>query len=43
MKKITLEKVKLALENMEPLMEVEEEVAAKSQKPLEKMLELAAK
>lgn len=43
MKKITLEKVKLALENMEPLMEVEAEVAAKSQKPLEKMLELAAK
>lgn len=43
MKKITLEKVKLALETLEPEMTVEDRTAEASCKPLERMLELAAK
>ncbi len=43
MKKITLEKVKNALETLQPEMIVDPEIAEKSCKPLEKMLELAAK
>lgn len=43
MKKITLDKVKTALETMEPEMTVPEEIAEKAKKPLEKMLELAGK
>ena len=43
MKKISLEKVKSALETMQPEMIVPEEIAQKAKKPLEKMLELAAK
>ncbi len=41
MKKITLEKVKRALETMEQEMEVDGEMADKSCRPLERMLELA--
>ena len=43
MKKITLEKVKNALETLQPEMIVDPEIAEESCKPLEKMLELAAK
>jgi quinolinate synthase len=43
MKKITLEKVKNALETLEPEMIVDEQIAKQSCKPLERMLELAAK
>ncbi len=41
MKRITLEKVKLALEDMEPEMNLEEELRVKANKPLVRMLELA--
>jgi quinolinate synthase len=43
MKKITLEKVKNALETLEPEVIVESQVAEASRKPLERMLELAAR
>lgn len=43
MKKITLDKVKAALETLEPEMTVPEEIAARAKKPLERMLELAGK
>ena len=43
MKKITLEKVKKALETLQPEMIVDPDIAEKSCRPLEKMLELAAK
>ena len=43
MKKITLEKVKKALETLQPEMIVDPDIAEKSCGPLEKMLELAAK
>lgn len=43
MKKITLEKVKNALETLQPEMIVDPDIAEKSCRPLEKMLELAAK
>lgn len=41
MKRVTLEKVVQALENMKPEVVVEEKVAGKARKALEKMLELA--
>lgn len=41
MKKITLEKVKMVLETLGPELEVDREMAEKSCKPLERMLELA--
>lgn len=43
MKKISLDKVKAALETMEPEMTVPEEIARSAKKPLERMLELAGK
>jgi quinolinate synthase len=43
MKKITLQKVKHALETLEPEMNVDSALAEASCKPLERMLELAAK
>jgi len=41
MKRITLEKVKEALENLSPEMELPEEIRDKANKPLKRMLELA--
>lgn len=42
MKKITLEKLKAALENLEPRAELPEEIRSQAYKPLARMLELAA-
>lgn len=41
MKRITVEKVKKALENMEPTVELEESISIAANKPLARMLELA--
>ncbi|MEF8873137.1 MAG: quinolinate synthase NadA [Candidatus Thermoplasmatota archaeon] len=40
MKKITLEKVVKSLENLEPVMTVDKELARKAKKPLERMVEI---